>query len=1063
MSRNIFLTLWFFFLLSGSIQTECPGQDFHFDYLTAKNGLSQNTVNCIFQDSKGFIWIGTQDGLNKYDGYSFEIFKYDQRDPHSLSHNWIWDIYEDLNGKLWIATWNGLNRYDPEFSIFDRFYPDRSDKYSISNSRPTSITGDEKGNLWIGTWGGGLNLLDTSTGQFFAFQHDSLNQHSISSNFIRTLFLDQSRILWIGSWNGLCSIHSDSLLNGKNHFFQSYLNDPDEPFSISGNKIFSISEDSRGNLWVGTYSSGVNIMNRFSGVFTHFQYDPRTPGTLSSNSISKILEDSSGKLWIATSDQGLNLFNPVQINFTNIKSHKANQFDLNSNRITSIYEDRSGVLWIGTYTAGLNKLNLYGKKFIHYFHNEEISSSLSSNLVRCFYRDEQGYMWIGTEDNGLNRLDFDSNSFRHFSHDPSNPNSISHDNVQTIVGDGKGNLWIGTSGGGLNRFDTASKKFTHFKNIPGNNQSIAADEIEVLFLDRRGLLWIGTSDNGLDRYDPVKNLFEHFSFSQSDSNSISSNYILSLFQDSRGNMWIGGWGGGLNRYDDIQKKFIRYIHNPMDEQSLCDNIVNSIFETEENGRPVLWVGTSGGLSYMYLDEKPLGKFHHLFEYDGLPNQHIYGILKDRNGYLWLSTNKGLSRYKPFESFKNYDDGDGLLIEEFSGGAYYCDAEGRMYFGSSHGFVCFDPDSIRDKTFIPPLVITSFKKFNKEVKLPQQISAVNELNLSHNDYVFSFEFASLDFSAPMKNMYAYRMDGFNKKWIYTRADQRTATFTNLNPGSYTFRVKGTNSDGLWNESGVSIKIIIAPPYWKTWWFKSSIALLLFSGLVTAHWYRVEHLKRAKNIQEEFSSRLLDFQEKERKRIAAEIHDSLGQNLLIINSEIQQFNRKHLDLAGEFVQMEQIIQESINEARDISHNLHPHILDKLGLKKAIESLINRIERTSEMKFELKIDSIEDMLAKSSQIHIYRIIQEGINNIIKHAFASRVDIRIAKVKNRILLSIRDNGRGFLLKGYKEKGTSLEGMGIADIRERVRVLGGELKIISHPGKGTKIEVNIPAGKFQT
>ncbi len=1024
-----------------------------FESITSEDGLSQNTINCIFQDSRGFMWFGTQDGLNKFDGYTFEIYKNIASDSTSLSHNWIWDIFEDYTGNLWVATWWGLNKYDPVSDKFTRFLPDKNDPNSISNNRPTAIVEDRYGNVWIATWGGGLNQYDRKKKSFTHFKHQAENDSSLSNNYIRTLFIDSKHTLWIGSWNGLCKIQPDTTLAKIK--FTRYLNNPGDPHSISGNKIMSIQEDKTGNIWIGALEDGLSYLDRKTNKFMRFQHNPKHPLSIKSDNISSVLRDSYGNMWIATQDFGLSRYDKDQNSFISYTQETANTTSLRTNNLNTLYEDKSGILWIGTATSGINKLNINSKKFIHFSHSKYNRNSLSGNLIRCFYQDDQGYLWIGTGENGLNKYNPRTGVFHHFKPDPTKPTSISHNNVQSITGDKNDILWVGTLGGGLNRLNTRTGTFKHFFQNSRNRHSIGSNYIETLLLDEKGSLWIGTSNAGLDRYRIEANVFDHYRFNSEDPGSISTDYILSLFQDSRGTIWIGGWGGGLNRYDEINDRFIRYLHDPDNPRSLSDNIVNTIYETKSNGQSLLWIGTSGGLSYMNLDDASHGQFNHIYEKDGLPNQHIYGIVEDNQNNLWLSTNRGIVKFRPFSDIKSYDTGDGLPGNEFSGGAYYRDREGRIYFGCPRGFIVFDPDSIADNNYIPPVVITAFKKFNKTYYPGHHISIAKDLRLSYNDNVFSFNFSALDYTAPSKNQYAYKMEGFDENWIYTDSRNRSATFTNMNPGEYLFRVKGSNSDDIWNESGASIKIFISPPFWQTWWFRSLIALIIVYLLFLAHFIRVRHLRKSQKNQIEFSNKLIESQEAERKRIAAELHDSLGQNLLIANNELQLLLKKPLDISEGLEGLTSIIKESIEEVREISHNLHPHLLDRLGLTKAIEAMVKKMSHASQIKFDLDIEAIDDLLPAKSQIHFYRIIQEALNNTVKHSNANSAFITIRKSGNQIQTIIKDDG-----KGFQEGSHTLEGLGIKDMKERTRLISGNFHLSSKTGSGTEIRFNIPVSR---
>jgi len=1034
-------------------QTSAQNDQIKFKNISVEQGLSQSTINCILQDSKGFMWFGTQDGLNKYDGYTFEVYKHQPRDTNTLSHNWIWDIYEDEEGMLWIATWQGFSKYDPYLKNFTRYFPKKDDINSISNSRPTSIAQDNNGNLWIGTWGGGINIFDSEREVFYAYQNDPNNNSSLSNNFVRDLYIDSQNRLWIGTWDGLCCLIPDSIAGKDDIRFKRYLPDQNNRSNISGNQIVSISGDKYGDIWIGTMQSGLNRFNNLTKKFIHYKYDIKIPASINSNRIGEISPDSFGNLWVGTQDRGLNRYIKNDDGFLHYTMDGNRSNNLSSNAITAIYEDRSGNLWIGTETNGLNILNLREKKFSHYQQSGSDNISLSGNLVRSFYEDENNHIWIGTQESGLNHFSPATGEFRHFKYNPGDQYSISHNNIQTIVADNSGKIWIGTFGGGLNQFDPKSKKFFRYKHNDLNDKSIGSDFIEALLYDPEGNLWIGTASNGLDKYDLESNEITHYKFDENDPFSISTNYILSLYQDSQGRLWIGGWGGGLNLYNHKNQQFTRFVHNPKIPHSLCDNIVNSIFETQNNGKSTLWVGTAGGLSYMSLDDSTLGIFNHYFESDGLPNQHIYGILRDKNGDMWISTNNGLSKFAPPDNFENFNIADGLATNEFSGGAYYQCQDGRLLFGSSKGFISFYSDSIEKNMKIPPIIITNFKKFNKNVNIGKHISYLKDLQLIYTDNVFSFEFSALDFTAPMKNQYAYKMDGFHKEWIFTDSKRRSATFTNLDPGEYTFWVRGSNNDGIWNEKGTSIEIIISPPFWSTWWFRLILGMIIVTVIFIAYYFRIQHLKKLHKKQEEFSARLMESQELERKRIASELHDSLGQNLLIINNEIQQYAQRAKADQEELQQISATVKESINEVREISYNLHPHQLDRLGLTKAIESSINKVAHASDIKFNVSIHNIDQLLSGKNEIHLFRIVQEAITNILKHSHADFVDIKVRTQPQQIILEIKDNGHGFV----KREQSGNIGLGLSDMSERAKLISADIQINSEPGYGTTIKVRIP------
>lgn len=1040
-------------------------QQINFKNLSIQDGLSQSTINCIYQDSQGYIWFGTQDGLNKYDGYNFTIFKENPVDTNSISHNWIWDVFEDKNGNLWIGTWYGLNKYNRNTNEFTRYLPKKNNKYSISNNRPISIKEDKNGNIYVATWGGGLNLFDPKTNQFYVYKHDPEKNYSIGSNFIRSIYIDNDGLLWIGTWNGLYFLNTNSTTIKDSIKFNRFIFESDGSDSVHTAKVVTIFENKKGELWIGTMASGLYRIDKTKTQVTHFVYDKNNPKSISSNNISDVNEDSFGKMWIGTQNSGLNLYNFGQNEFVHYKSSENKETNLSSNKISKLYEDKSGVFWIGTNTNGLNTINLKRKKFFCFSHSKDKKNSLSGNLVRCFYKDKQGFLWIGTEGNGLNRYDPNKKKFTHFRHNPENPYSISNDNIKAIVADKTGYLWIATSGG-LNQFNPKTKKFIHFKHDAYNSQSISSNSIETLLIDNNNILWIGTSDKGLDKYDIKLNKFEHFRFDKQNPFSIPGNYILSLFEDHFGHLWIGGWGGGLSQYDAKNIRFIRFSHNPVDPNSICDDMISSIYETRHQGKSTLWVGTARGLSFMKNDNASLGKFNHYFEKDGLPNQHIYGVLEDKTGHLWISTNNGISKFTPPGLFENFDTGDGLLSNEFIGRSFYASPEGQLFYGCSMGFISFFPDSIKTSSYKAPVIITNFQLYNNNSAINneseihpyfQNPDTVRTMVLAYSDNIFTIEFAALDYTAPEKIKYAYKMEGFHNDWIYTDSKKRFATYTNLDPGNYIFRVKGTNSDGVWNEHGASMNIIITPPFWKTVWFKILIGLFIVTVLLFVHYLRIAFYKRENKSQEDFSNKLIESQETERKRIAGELHDSLGQNLLIINNSIKKYTRQVKNPNTDLELISTTIKDSIDEVREIAYNLHPQHLERLGLKEAIESVINRISQATDIKIVSNIEDVNDVIPSEYKIHFFRIIQEVLNNIVKHSNANAAEILVRKDNHHIYASVKDNGKGF----KNENVNKMNGIGLRNISERAKLIGGDLKINSNMGQGTYLKLKVPCTLF--
>ena len=862
-----------------------------FDRLSLEHGLSQSAVLCILQDRKGFMWFGTQDGLNKYDGYNFTVYKHDALDSNSLSENSILSIFEDSRGAgLWIGTnGGGLNRFDRDSGRFTRYVHDPDNPHSLSHNAVYSIYENHAGTLWIGTWGGGLNKLDPNNPtRFVRYVHDPNDPHSLSDNTVYSIYEDHARTLWIGTANGL------NKLDRSREEFTRFVNDPHDPQSLSHNAVWSIyasppAADRPAALWIGTRGGGLNRFDPSTGKFARFVHDPKNPFSLSQNDVRAIYQDAFGALWIGTLG-GLNKLpstsseqTPSAVDSGDEKTEKFIHFvndpndphSLSFDRILSIYENSASrnTLWIGTWGGGLNKFDRGQEKFSHFVNDPKNPNSLSNNGVWTFYEDSSnGLLWIGTDGGGLNRYDPEQKQFTHFLHDAKNAKSLSHDAVWAIHKSQNNTLWIGTDGG-LDKLETpgaafkelngASAQFAHYVHDPDNPNSLSSNRVRCLYEDHTGILWIGTRD-GLNRFDRATGKFTRFVNDPNDPRSLSHNHIWCIYEDHTGALWIGTSGGGLNRFDpDFPAKkiitnrdsslkapngksgqFTRFVNDPDNPHSLSHNRIFSIHEDSAVPQSGIWIGTDGGGLNQF--DRATERFTHYTEKDGLPNNVIYGILEDDNGHLWLSTNKGLSRFDPpTKTFRNYDINDGLQSNEFNQGAYYksAAAPGRMYFGGLNGFNAFYPNRVKDDTQPPPVAITAFKIFDKTIKLDRTLDNLKALALSYRDNFFSFEFAALHYANPPKNQYAYRLEGFDRDWIYCGA-RRYASYTNLDPGKYVFRVKGSNNDGVWNEEGTAIAITIAPPWWRTRWAYALSALALLAGL-----FAVDRLQRRRVIQKE----------------------------------------------------------------------------------------------------------------------------------------------------------------------------------------------------------------------
>lgn len=775
-------------------------ENIRFKCISTEQGLSQVTVNCIFQDSKGFMWFGTQDGLNRYDGYEFKVYKYDPLDKETLSDSFILCIHEDSVGALWIGTeTGGLNKFNPNTGKFTRYQQNSKDSNCLHH-KVNCIFEDQFGILWIGTGGCGLYKFNLNTNEF-------KNYRNLNNNDVRAICEDKADTLWIGTYGGgLCKFDM------QNEQFINFKHIPGNSKNLMSGKVMVICKDRDSKLlWIGTEVGGLYRYNQNTEKFKHYS-------KLINNNILSIYDDNPKILWIGTEGGGLIKFDKKSGHFTQYTHDSGDPYSLSHNVIRYIYKDNSGVLWIGTYGRGLNTSYRRYSGFAIYQNNSHNKNSLNNNDVRSIYEDKAGVLWIGTY-GGLNRFDRHTGKFNHYSHDEADPHSLSNNNIWCILEDRTGLLWIGTRSG-MTTFDK-KEKFSRFP------ESLIDVHIRTIYEDRSGIIWIGTYGNGLIRFDRNTEKFTYYTHNPGDPESLSHNVVYSIYEDMSGVLWVGTRGGGLNKFDQKKNKFTHYKNNPDDTKSLSHNFVLCI---HEDNAGVLWIGTlGGGLNKMKDREK--GVFESFTERDGLPNNVIYGILENKDGNLWMSTNKGISKFIPKgkdkgKRFRNYDVYDGLQSNEFYSGAYFISQKtGEMFFGGINGFNSFFPEDIKDDPYVPPIVITNFFISNKSRPIKS-----NELKLTHEENIssLSFEFSALHYASPPKNRYKYKLEGW-EDWKETDSKNRRATYTNLPSGDYVFHVIGSNKDRMWNKEGITIKLNILPPWWKTWWAYCTYFLFLI-GIV-----------------------------------------------------------------------------------------------------------------------------------------------------------------------------------------------------------------------------------------
>jgi ligand-binding sensor domain-containing protein/signal transduction histidine kinase len=892
-----------------------------FKRIGVEDGLAHNTVLTILQDRKGFMWFGTQDGLCRYDGYEFTVFRHQDADPTSLSSNKVNVIVEDREGYIWVGTQTaGLNRYNPATETFTRFLIDTVNSSSHMPVWVSDLLEDKQGNIWGTTFGQGLFRYDKTRNKFDHFIHHPGDENSLGSNTLNSLAVDAQGNIWIAA---IGVLHR---YNPQTRTFRQYKGGPVQAFDFNSEYLTHLFFDKAGMLWIGTQNSGRLQFDPVRETVIQFQHIPSDPASISSNftyfdGSDGIYEDRTGKLWMSTNGGGLNIFDQVSGTFSHYTNDPSNQYSVSSNILSAIYEDDHGNVWIGS-ESGISVCSPFEKPFTLYQQSASHPNGLSDNNIVSLLEDHEGILWIGTKSGGLNRYDRKTNTYKAYRYVPNQPGSLSGDMIQSMYEDRKGDLWVGSIGG-LNRFDRKTESFTRFHH--SIYWEMLAD-IHAIFEDQSGNFWLGTH-TGLFSFNRKTGEAIPYFHDPGIPESISNNTIGRIFQDSRGVIWVSTWIGGLNRMKPRKNgeppAFIHFQHNPDHPQSLSSNEVSVLFE-DSKGR--LWIGTADGLN-VYEPESDM--FRRFGKEAGFLSTFIYGILEDTKGYLWISTGNGLCRFDPQTGkVKVYDEEDGLQSNSFSGqfqlGAHCKSHTGEMFFGGPNGFNSFFPNQIQDNKHVPPVVVTTVKVFDTPLQLSEPISKIRKIEIPYSDNVFSLHFSALDFRNPSKNRYSYQLEGFSKKWVEAGTNH-LVTYTNLPPGTYTFQVKGTNNDGIWNRQGASLTISILPPWWRTWWAYVVYVLVCIGSIWGFIAYRSRKLQTENRMlenkvsqrtaevvaqKEELQTILEDLQATQVQLIQKEKMASLGELTAGIAHEIQ----NPLNFVNNFSEVSQeLCEEIVQEAK------------------------------------------------------------------------------------------------------------------------------------------------------
>ncbi|HMH23599.1 MAG TPA: two-component regulator propeller domain-containing protein [Puia sp.] len=1026
----IILSLAVLFWWPGHAQRPLGG----FEHLTMEQGLPSNTVMGMLFDREGFLWAATGNGLSRYDGYNFVTYKFDPHDSLSLNQDLIFALFEDDEGSLWIGTVEGgITKFDRKREKFISFRPPQpANRYETVLRAVSSINQDKEGMFWIGSFSGELRRFDRRTGQFSSFDYD-LGYHSRPGDLrpidrVNCIYQDSHNELWIGNKSGL---HQLVLTPGKpfdpqTAHFKHYFSDPSDSGSLAGTEVAAILEDHAGNLWIST-DSALNRLDRKTGRFIHYRHDPGNPYSFSCPSFGNMAEDLDHNLWIATVF-GVDRLDSARQRFEHFRHVDGDASSLDEPGVYRIVVDKPGNVWIcGT---GINKLDRHLMPVARYKHDVHDRFSLANDWVYGATEDRNGTLWVATM-KGLDALDKSSGRFRHFRHDPADPSSLANDMTSAVLEDDEGMIWVCSWEGTLDRLDPATGKFIHY--IGPKGKFVEAGRIyHVLYQDRGGIIWIGEASSGVTALDYKKGTIRHYDHDPARPEGMSDYQANCIWEDHQGFIWIGHGSVATDRLDPGTGRFEHYQFRFGDSSSISSNYVNAIVGDKKGD---LWMGTSAGGLCHY--EVSTGKFSTYTEKDGLLDNTVTSVVEDDAGNLWLGTGKGICRFSPqTRQFSNFDYPNSPKSDRVV--TFYCKGKNGMLFFKSgnNGLTAMDPALLRPNRYIPPIVITQFKLFNNPRPLcdsPDGSGGKNlqTLALAHDQNFFSFEFSALNYTDPAKNQYAYKLEGVDKDWVYSRT-RRSADYTDVAPGAYIFRVKGSNNEGLWNNEGTAIKVMIYPPWWLTW--EAWSLYILFSIVLL---WMIDRRRRARLIEKERQRNLA--RELEMQALRAQMNPHFIFNCL---TSINKFVLKNeTDAASDYLtKFSRLIRMVLNHSKMPLISLEDE-LEMLRLYLEMEKL--RFKESFVYGFDI------DPKVDTACIFIPPLIfQPFVENAIWHGLMhkqseGRLNIRLRVEKNILICTISDDGvgRSFAEGSTSKSAQKQKSMGIGITRQRLALINGGLE----------------------
>ncbi|MEO7263405.1 MAG: two-component regulator propeller domain-containing protein [Ferruginibacter sp.] len=1005
--------------------------------ITTQQGLSDNEVCKILQDRQGFLWFITANGLNRYDGYTFKVYAYDLNDSNSITSGLFYSLDQDTKGLLWMNSENdGIFSFDPQKEKFVNYRKNPGNINSLADDLTQGLVVDKNDAIWIATQNG-LDKFEPAANHFTHYIHHYNDSSTISDNKILGICADEEGNLWLTTGSpgiDYFNSHTGKLIR---HFTFGSSDTPVEDWQTHPYCAF---KGRNGNVWIGSRQHGLFGFNIYTKKFINFYHDKNNINSISHNGVFRIYEDHNSNLWIAT-DAGM-------LDYYEKGGGKFYHYPLDDIYHIDIMEDRSKKIWVATQN-GILAFNTRFKK-INSWQKSKDQNAIPGNRVWQIFRSKEGKFIVSSD--GISFFDTVAQAFSSFKIMENGKNVFTNNITWHIYEDSKNNIWFATSLG-LISYNSITKKHHWYKYVEPDSSSLGVTSCTDIQEDRKGRYWVTTWGAGLASFDPVTGKFNSFKV-HGGNNSISTNSLGDIFEDSHGMLYLGSQNGGVITFNPDNETFKIYRHHAGDPTSVSNDIAQNYIESK-SARPdgigsIIWFCTLGGGINAF--NPVTGKFRAFTTKDGLCNNSVVSMVEDNKGNYWLGTLNGISCFtppkNPFEdkdpfNFRNYNISDQLPTNKMNLFAAFKDVNGDIYFGTADaGMISFKPDELRDNDFVPPVYITDFKLFNRVVKpndadsiLKLSVELTKQIILDYNQNDISFEFAALNYIHPEKNQYAYRLVPFNKDWIYTDASKRTASYTNLDPGEYTFEIKASNNDGVWNQTPTIIHIVITPPFWQTWWFRT-LMLLAFVGIVYAiHRYRLQQVLRLQNI---------------RNRIASDLHDDIGSTLnsISIYSEVAKNDPSRRNLSLNMIG--ESSRKVIDAMSDIVWTINPDndSFEKIILR--LRSLSYNLLRAKNIEFTFKADETLNGLKLSleKRRNFFLIFKEILNNLIKHSQAKRVQILLTHNSNTITLLVRDDGIGFdTTKKYN-------GNGLTNIRKRVKEINALVIIEAGAGIGTSIQL---------